>query len=149
MLIHYLTILPEKELSKEQMDIILDDFMNVKDNNPTCTVDDELVQYIWKSLLWVDSYWSRGEVANGLPYYSESIIDVRNTKKLSDIFVLQKKLLELATPKILDIQNYDKENDMYVYKNYNRDELIKNLSEAIALLDSAVAMNKSVMYIGI
>lgn len=149
MLIHYLTIIPEKKLDKNQMEVILDEFMDFKDANQTITLDDDLIQYIHNSLLWIESIDWKLRKEPGLPYYAESIIDVENSAKLKEIFIAWKQLFENAPKKIkvLDYYVADKPEDRIEY--LDRDRFVTDLGNAVELLGEAIEKEEYVLYIGV
>ncbi|MDO1604751.1 hypothetical protein Q2T76_01625 [Lactobacillus sp. YT155] len=149
MLEHYLTIIPDKKLTNTELKKISDNFMAAKEENKTIILNDDLIQYIQKSLLWIESINYNLEKEPGLPYYAHSIIDVENSIKLKGIFAAWKQLFENAPKKIkvLDYYVADKPEDRIEY--LDRERFVTDLGNAVELLGEAIEKEEYVLYIGV
>lgn len=138
-------MIPEKKLDNNEMEKVFKNPLSLKETNKFCTLDDDLIKYIDKSLLWVESTGLELKKESGLPYNAPAIIDANNIIKLKDIFIAWKQIFENAPETIKEFVYYDGDEEKATYKHSSKKQFITELEDAIELLDEAQKNNNYIL----
>lgn len=114
-------------------------------------LDDYLYQYLSDSFEWLDTHWNELTAENrGLNYYGVTFLaEEAAIKHFKKIITAWRTLFDLAPQDFTIHTEFDLDTTSFVQTQMERNRVINELDDLIALCDQAVAEQKILVHFGI